>query len=803
MFERIAKHLPQYKLHVQFFADRGRTSSTQALLTALSHVYTDIIMFCQEACKIFSAKKRGVYYKLSVIKDLFWKPFDIRFANLLGRLAKHQELYELELSLADRGELLQHYQKFDKELEQAAEHRQTQSQLAQTEEKDALRRRIREIKAWVNCSDYMTTFEREKANLTADTGQWLLLDPDYLSWLRVPCHDSRHQTFSARVLTVYGSPGYGKTVLSIVVIEDIASHTVSNMQGPDVSVCSVAFFHFDKMTPSCTESHQAMRAILTQIIHQNQSDKDLVDIASVLMDSDGTGQPHASEQEIGSVLALALEHSQNLTLVIDGLDECSNPLQFVQMLYAISQKSSCKIVIFSRPNFQLRQPFLSGNPTIRLRLNSNLSDMQQFLRPQIKEMFVMSLLSPRFAVEEVVFKISTRANSLFLWTKLMLSYLQCLALTPREREEAIDNLNLLEGLDAIFNRIVGTIQNRLQPERQTAFRIFRWLAVAYRPLRLTELRTALAIRLQKPSCSELDYIANFGQALPTICGALVELREDGTVQFIHLSANEYLTDKGTFASIYTPGNLHVDMPTAHLAVAGYALSYLLFDVPNSPLSGSSKVAPDKRHLLDQHPLLEYSLNWCNHAADGLPMSDDLSKSYVDVGCSFLLLASDFLSNSSAVTTWIEARWVFCSTIRETRQLFERTQYQHTLSSNVSPTAQDILKKFDRLASSLRRVSDDIEYLNQEWKHVLKEQPNQIWEPSINMFRESKFLVGTTSAKISWKVSDADLFVSDKSHGIPGKNNLDAREARSLPLPLASQVSADGRLLASVTLIQPP
>ena len=188
-------------------------------------MYADIICFCQEACKLFSTKRKGVRYKLSVIRDLFWTPFDVRFSSLLTRLTKHEELYELELSLADREELILHYQKFDKELADTEEYRRLQSHVARKEGELALRARIRELKKWISAPDYMELYEREKANLKPDTGQWLLKNPTYCSWsdgssgLEAPGSSSRD--FASRVLTIQGSPGYGKTVLSTLLIEDL------------------------------------------------------------------------------------------------------------------------------------------------------------------------------------------------------------------------------------------------------------------------------------------------------------------------------------------------------------------------------------------------------------------------------------------------------------------------------------------------------------------------------------------------------------------------------------------------------
>ena len=808
MFERIGQKLPHYQRQVEFFKTRGHTASTQALLDALAHVYIDIINFCHEACRIFSTKKRGVRYKLSVIKDLFWTPFDVRFSNLLGRLSKHQELYELELSLADRQELLEHYEKFDKELRQAEHYRQTQSSNVRIEAEKSLRLRIREVKDWIRAPDYMTTFERERANISASAGHWLLRHPTYILWRDSPTKPSGAQTqpncvagFASRVLTIYGSPGYGKTVLSTLVIEDAACDHAPTTQASDCLHTYVAFFHFDKMNPSCTAPHQAIRAILTQIVHRNQSDKDLVDAASILMDTDGTGQLVGSKAEIASVLSLALQRSHNLTLVFDGVDECVEPVMFLQKLYAISEKSSCRIVLFSRPNLQLTQPFQRGRHHIHLSSTANLRDIQQFLRPKINDLFRSNLLPPAFSAEEVVLKISRRANSLFLWARLMVSYLQCPALSPRERKDAINTLNLLEGLDAMYSKIIEVISKRLQPERRTAFRVFQWLVVTYRPLQLTELRAALAVRLQKPTSIEMDYIVDFAHSLVTICGALVELHEDGSVQFIHLSVKQYLTSKETLADIFSPRDLHVDIHSAHLTVAGCSLSYLIYNVPGSPLSGSSKVVADKTRLRAQYPLLEYALYWWRHATHGLVIPEDIvSRSFETAGSSFVLLTTEFLGNRPAITAWIEACWTF-SRLPKIRQLAEQIASQQRRCSTASNAVKGLLARVGGLTKTLARLSDDVEYLDREWNHVLTDQPNQIWEPSINMFRESHFLIGTNAAKILWIASERPT-----QSPIPLENEDllgHTTETQEMPpITLASQVSADGHRLASIVLVRP-
>ena len=281
MFERNGQRLPHYKRHIELFKARGHTSPH--LLTALSHVYADIILFCQEACEIFSTKKKGARYKISLIKDLFWKPFDIRFSDLLERISKHQKLYDLELSLADREELMLHYEKFDKELKETEIYRKTQAHDAKGKERMELRARVRKIKKWIHAPNYMELFEREKCNLTPSTGEWLLKDKAYKLWKtsssNASADPSQNQIpigFGSRVLLIQGSPEYGKTVLSIIAIEDMQCDQACPIEdGENTSSNSVVFFHFNNLDPDYNKPHQALRAVLTQIIHQNQDKKSL------------------------------------------------------------------------------------------------------------------------------------------------------------------------------------------------------------------------------------------------------------------------------------------------------------------------------------------------------------------------------------------------------------------------------------------------------------------------------------------------------------------------------------------------
>jgi hypothetical protein len=122
----------------------------------------------------------------------------------------------------------------------------------------------------------------------------------------------------------------------------------------------------------------------------------------------------------------------------------------------------------------------------------------------------------------------------------MVRYLQSPTLTLQERLEAISDMNLLEGLDKLYMRILENVQEHL-PQRQwvKVQKIFQWIAAAPYPLRTLELRIALAAQ-QSRAASKDDLIPDFEPSLVQICRALVEIKEDLTVYFIHLSVLKFL-----------------------------------------------------------------------------------------------------------------------------------------------------------------------------------------------------------------------------------------------------------------------
>jgi hypothetical protein len=80
----------------------------------------------------------GVRYKAAVIWDLFWTPFDERFAEILARLERHQQDFDSSLTNVYSEEMIMHFNAMDDERTKNAESREAFNNTRVVAEKQAI-----------------------------------------------------------------------------------------------------------------------------------------------------------------------------------------------------------------------------------------------------------------------------------------------------------------------------------------------------------------------------------------------------------------------------------------------------------------------------------------------------------------------------------------------------------------------------------------------------------------------------------------------------------------------------------------
>jgi ankyrin repeat protein len=182
-----------------------------------------------------------------------------------------------------------------------------------------------------------------------------------------------------------------------------------------------------------------------------------------------------------------------------------------------------------------------------------------------------------------------------------------------------------------------TLQHINEADSVHAHRLFQFVAMASRPIRVEELADLLAFDFKAgpiPQYHEHWRREDQAQTLLSICSSLVSIVDGGhrfgkVVQFSHISVKEYLTSS-RLAEASNISGYHVSATPAHTLIAQACLSILLHLDKDVVTSDS----------LQESPLAEYAAeNWADHARfedvsrnveDGMKELFDPSKSHLAV-----------------------------------------------------------------------------------------------------------------------------------------------------------------------------
>lgn len=539
-----------------------------------------------------------------------------------------------------------------------------------------------------------------------------------------------------------GKPGYGKTILSSVIIEDLRSRLRYRPLGR-YSAQIVAFYHFEHRKPQASRPISAFQAILTQIIHACRKDRDLIDIVSLVKHDTGSGQLRAAQQDLLMILK-TLVRRVYVYLVFDGLDECTDWQEFLRGLEVFTDGMNCKIILLGRPHARWLRPQVRY---MALQSNSNTTDLEAFLQPKLEQLLSSGAVAGNLSLDEVLHALVSQANGMFLWATLMANYLFLPFLSPWERRYAIDNIKLFDSLDAMFRMILEERKKNLPNDQwEKLRRMFMCLTDGFGWWTTETLNMALAIQFNR-AFNQTDLIDNFDVSIVKLSSSLVEVHSDNTVAFIHMSVAEFFG-----AASQTQDGFYFERYDAHCTLALLCMSYLIFNVPHGPLSGNCNTAADTRSLTMQFPMLRYAaLNWPIHLSECLksmmqPNGPPVLSSDMDICLSAL---SMILSNKAPhlLTTWIEASW--CYQVAPDLMILwgQIKRFLHSVTYSKTPFLSFGSESISAILDQTAELSVDLASINHQWGLVLRSEPNEIWLPSIKSFSKSKFWSGTEAQTV--------------------------------------------------------
>ena len=588
---------------------------------------------------------------------------------------------------------------------------------------------------------------------------------------------------------VLGSPGTGKTILAASSIQKLRQLIETSMQ-PSQVVC---YFFFEANQLGKSSRHNALRAILAQILQQCMVDDLVIDFFTFAMSVRREGQLDATYDEMIGLLTVLAKHLDAMYLILDGVDECDEPDDFMLDLWRMQECEKVRLLFFSRPNVGFLRRTIPISRSLRVDRTTNHADLELYFNWQLRYLQELRLLPSQLAFESLIPSLLSGADGMFLWARLMMVHLKSPAFSPNVRLSIILNIKMPERLEDMYDRILRQIISGPRHEQSLAKSIFTWLTFGKQPLSDSELHDVLksAEEAEVPNLAgwqnqayELNY---FQEKIVMVCGSLVEctgLKGSFTAHcsFIHHSTFEYFWTrcKESNACCNTgPRSIeYFFSPTIYgeAELATSCLSYLVFRAPAGPLSGHLAQTASASVVKSMLPFLKYAaLEWPTHLGAMVSKHRHLSRA-----CSehfrtkletLLQLISNFLSRLVPMS-WVEALYMFTSADSGTHNyiqcnLLEWTNFASTLLIDYD------LTNFQIVLSSLKSFVYDLQALHKNWGETLSRTSHNIWN-DITAFTNSPFFQQSSALSVEYLPIRGVRCSSSSSMPLTRTSNIDVR-----------------------------
>lgn len=225
--------------------------------------------------------------------------------------------------------------------------------------------RFRSMLNWLSESNVQQRQDAEFAKCFPSAGSWLLEDERFLNWKTRKAHN---------VLWCPGDPGYGKTVMMAIVVDQISNTSKSKSTG-------LAYIYGDYKNASHQTSSELLASLAKQLAAaKSHPPSELVDLAAMLQ---GEGR-RPDLQQSKKLLASLCESFSRVYLLVDALDEIrtSERKKFLSALYQIDS-GFISFFFTSRPNISDIQSQLKDATRLPIRAADN--DIRLYVRHRISE----------------------------------------------------------------------------------------------------------------------------------------------------------------------------------------------------------------------------------------------------------------------------------------------------------------------------------------------------------------------------------------------------------------------------------
>lgn len=427
-----------------------------------------------------------------------------------------------------------------------------------------------------------------------NTGQWLLESSEFQAWQEP--EGGEHS-----VLWYRGGPGVGKTVATFIAV----NHVTEKNRGRVVAIVYIYFHYANTMDFS---AENLLGSIVRQLVEQTWHGEKIAELKMFL--ENPARNRKLTEDDCSSWIETLSSTFDLVYTFVDALDECPED-ERDKLLRRLQRYSLDKMRVFltSRSNVDV---MIQIPHAIETEIAATSDDLTAYLESKILESSRLARLTNKDIglKQHIISTICDQANGMFLLARLQIEGLG-IQTSARGVRSALERL--LADLFAVYDQTMERIRCQSSIDAALGWNVLSMIFGAFRPLKVDELRHALAIQ---PGDRDLDFeaLVDLETLLSVTVGLVTMFIEDEgstnetrSVRLVHYTLQEYFEC-----------NQKRPLNNLELKMARACLSYLSLDEFRSEiLSLEEKVELGQRDLsikrLNDYPFLNYaSKYWAYH-----------------------------------------------------------------------------------------------------------------------------------------------------------------------------------------------
>ncbi|KAK2471615.1 hypothetical protein H9L39_16606, partial [Fusarium oxysporum f. sp. albedinis] len=404
---------------------------------------------------------------------------------------------------------------------------------------------------FLSSHDYVTPFREARKKHQYSTAEWIITTPEFIRW---------YEGTGPVLLWCSGkSTSYNTSHANVI------NHVLVEKDRDD----HVVFFFLQYDNSDSLTAEVILRAIIRQSVDATSLPEQ---IEHQLRELD---QKHfVPLQDWAFLLRQRIENSGKFFIFIDGMDECS----------ATERRALLDVLSSLATDTLGLRIFITSRDSVFVDLKGRFSHMEHALMTPVNlasdiRIYVEASLQERMRNEDLVLgdprllnhirdTLTHHADGMFLWVTFLIHEV-CTASCDDDIRQSLHSHP--KDLEETFVRTLSRIMSR-QKKTGLVQKVFRWVAVAKRPLTLDEIREAVSIDIGQPYL-KTERLVREMTPIPLWCENLLQVTEDQpqSLQFAHSTIREFIT-KGDLPIQLS--DFHIDVGEADHFAGEICITYL-------------------------------------------------------------------------------------------------------------------------------------------------------------------------------------------------------------------------------------